>query len=209
MVILRDPGEVFVLRHTLGRRPLRDETMAWVERVDSRTLTPLARSPFLAGGPFWPGGLAAHGDGSLHVVHGRFCHRLSAELRPLARRELPRLRPYNSFVTLADGTLAMKEINRDLDEPAHLTLLDPATLEPVCPELALPEPAIARLSADGNLLYAVGATTVWRYRWDSHQLVRDPGWRFRYHGGPGHSYGWDPVIAGGQVWFLDTAPTTT
>ncbi len=203
MVILRDPGEVYVLRHTLGRRPLRDETVAWVERVDPHTLAPVARSPELAGGPFWPGGLAAHGDGALHVVHGRFCHRLSAALELLGTRELPQPRPYNSFVALADGTLAMKDINRELDEPAQLTLLEPATLEPAGPELTLPEPAIARLSAEGNLLYVVGTTTVWRYHWDGRQLVRDPGWEFRYHGGTGHSYGWDPVIAGGHVWFLD------
>jgi hypothetical protein len=203
MVILRDPGEVFVLRHTLGRRPLRDETMAWVERVDPTTLAPLERSPPLAGGPFWPGGLAAHGDGSLHVVYGRFCHRLSAALQPLASRELPRPLPYNSFVALADGTLAMKEIDRELHEPAHLTLLDPATLEPVCAEVTLPEPVVARLSADGNLLYVVGATTAWRYRWDGERLTRDEDWQVRYHGGAGRSYGWDPVIAGGHVWFLD------
>ena len=79
MVVLRDPGEVFVLRHSMGTRPLRDESVSWVERIDSRTLEPLARSKALAGGPFWPGGLVAHANGSLYVVHGRYCHRLSAD----------------------------------------------------------------------------------------------------------------------------------
>src|SRR5207244_2031708 len=78
MVVLRDPGEVFVLRHTLGRRPLRDPCTTWVERIDPVTLAPLARSPDLPSGPFWPGGLAAHANGSLHVVAGNHCHRLSA-----------------------------------------------------------------------------------------------------------------------------------
>lgn len=203
MVVLRDPGEVFVLRHTMGRRPLEDESVAWVERVDPRTLAPIVRSPTLPGGPFWPGGLAAHGDGSLHVVHGRFCHRLSPALEVLASRELPQPLPYNSFVALCDGTLAMKEIDRELRAPAHLTFLDPVSLEPVCDEVTLPEPAIARLSADGDLLYVVGATTAWRYRWDGRRLERDESWQLRYHGGPGHSYGWDPVVSGGQVWFMD------
>lgn len=44
MVVLREPGEVFLLRHTLGRRPLRDPMIAWVERVDPLTLAPLHRS---------------------------------------------------------------------------------------------------------------------------------------------------------------------
>ncbi len=203
MIILRQPGEVFVLRHTMGRRPLRDGSECWVERLDPHTLDPVATSPRLPGGPFWPGGLAAHEDGSLHAVHGRHCHRLSAALEPLATRQLPHNRPYNSFVALQDGTLAMKEIDRDLRRPAHLTLLDPATLEPRGPEEVVEEPSIARLSADGNSLYVVGATTVWRYRWDGRGLERDADWRFRYHGGPAHSYGWDPVISGGHVWFLD------
>ena len=170
MVVLRDPGEVFVLRHTLGRRPLRNPSVSWVERIDPASLQPLARSPELAGGPFWPGGLAAHANGSLHVVHGRWCHRLSPELELLASRELPRPRPYNSFVVLADGTLAMKDLDRTLRDPARLTLLDPDTLAPRCEEVELPEPAIGRLAADGDTIYVVGATTIWRYRWDGTQL---------------------------------------
>jgi hypothetical protein len=203
MVILRDPGEIFVLRHTLGRRPLRDETVAWVEQVDPRTLEPLGSSPKLPGGPFWPGGLAAHANGSLYVVHGRFGHRLSAGLEVLSSRELAQALPYNSFVVLGDGTLAMKEIDRDLHAPAHLTLLDPESFEPVCEEVVVPEPAIARLAADGDLLYVVGVTTVWRYRWDGQRLQRDESWQVGYHGGSRHSYGWDPVLSGGQVWFMD------
>jgi hypothetical protein len=203
MVVLRAAGEVFVLRHTLGNRPLRDQSVAWVERIDPRTLEPLACSAALPGGPFWPGGLAAHANGSLHVVYGRHCHRFSPQLELLASRELTRPRPYNSFVVLADGTLAMKDLDLDLREPARVTLLDPDTLAPRCAEVPLPEPSVARLAADGNELYAVGASTVWRYRWDGERLERDDGWHASYHGGAHHSYGWDPVIADGQLWFLD------
>lgn len=203
MVVLREPGEVFVLRHTMGARPLRDPSTAWVERIEPRTLVPLARSQPLAPGPFWPGGLAAHANGSLHVVHGNHCHRLSPELVTLASRELPRPRPYNSFVVLADGTLAMKDIDRSARERALLTLLDPDTLERRAPDVELPEAAIARLAADGDTLYAVGIASAWRYRWDGAGLERDERWEFRYHGGAGHSYGWDPVISGGQLWLLD------
>lgn len=202
MIVLRDPGEVYALRHTLGRRPLQDPMIAWVEQLDPLTLEPVRRSPDLAAGPFWPGGMAAHADGSLHVVAGNHCHRLSAQLELLASRELPAPRPYNSFVVLADGTLVMKDFDRDLREPARLVLLDPATLERRCEDVVLDEPAIARLSADGDAVLVVGASTVVRLRWDGRGLERDGTWAAPYLE-PGQSYGWDPVIAGGSLWFLD------
>lgn len=202
MIVLRDPGEVFAVRHTLGRRPLRDPMTAWVEQLDPLTLEPVRRSRDLAAGPFWPGGMAAHADGSLHVVAGNHCHRLSAQLELLASRALPSPRPYNSFVVLADGTLAMKDFDRDLREPARLVLLDPATLERRCDDVLLDEPAIARLSADGVAVHVVGASTVVRLRWDGKNLERDRTWTAPYRE-PGQSYGWDPVIAGDSLWFLD------
>src|SRR5699024_3390837 len=87
MLVLREPGELFALRHTMHGvgRP----TTAWVERIDPVTLETLDRSGDLAAGPFWPGGLAAHANGSLHVVFGRHAHRLAPDLSVLARRELP------------------------------------------------------------------------------------------------------------------------
>jgi hypothetical protein len=202
MVVLRDPGEVYVLRHTLGRRPFEHPVTAWVEQIDPETLAPFRRSPVLASGPFWPGGLAAHRNGSLHVVTGNHCHRLSPDLELLATRELPGPRPYNSFVVLRDGTLVMKDFDRDLAEPATLVLLDPDTLERRCSDVPLDEPVIARLSADGDDLYVVGATSVFRLHWDGPALARDPDWGAPYLG-PGNSYGWDPVVAGGQLWFMD------
>ena len=75
-----------------------DGAVAFVERIDPHTLEPLAQSPELAGGPVWPGGLGAHDNGSLHVVFGNHAHRLDADLAVLASRQLPRERPYNSFV---------------------------------------------------------------------------------------------------------------
>jgi hypothetical protein len=202
MVVLREPGEVFALRHSLGRKPQSDPSVGWVERLDPATLEPVAHSPELPAGPFWPGGLAAHANGSLHVVYGSYCHRLSPELELLASQELPRPRPYNSFVVLAEGTLAMKDFDRELRQPALLTLLDPDTLEPRSADVDLPEPVIARLAADGDDLYAVGQTTVWRYQWDGRLLTRDTEWSYRYDR-PDQSYGWDPVVAGGHLWFLD------
>jgi hypothetical protein len=146
--------------------------------------------------------MAAHANGSLLVVTGNHCQRLSPALELLDQVRLPSPRPYNSFVVLGDGTIAMKDFDRELREPARLTLLDPDTLEPRCADVDLGEPAIARLSADGNDLYVVGARTVMRLRWDGSALVRDAHWGGRYLA-PRGSYGWDPVIAGGHLWFLD------
>jgi hypothetical protein len=202
MVVLRGPGEVFVLRHTLGRRPLEDPVTAWVERIDPETLEPLERSPGLPTGPFWPGGLAAHADGSLHVVMGNRAHRLSAGLDLLKTVELPGPRPYNSFVVLPDGTLVTKDFDREARVPARLVLLDPETLERRCEDVPIGEAAIARLSADGDEVYVVGASAAARFRWDGARLERDARWGAPYLE-PGASYGWDPVVAGGQLWFMD------
>lgn len=202
MVVLRDPGEVFALRHTLGRRPLADPAVTWVERLDPATLEPVLRSPDLGSGPFWPGGMAAHGNGSLHVVAGNRAHRLSPELEVLASAELPAPRPYNSFVILADGTLATKDFDRSLSDQSSIVILDPETLEPRCAPEAIGEPAIARLSAHGDVLYVVGAKTVMRFHWDGSRLERDSSWSAGYLAAGG-SYGWDPVVAGGNLWFLD------
>src|SRR5689334_3418137 len=73
MLVTRDPGELYALRHALG-----PGAHAWVEKLDPVTLEVVARSPDLAGGPMWPGGMAAHANGSLHVVFGAHAHRLDA-----------------------------------------------------------------------------------------------------------------------------------
>ena len=206
MVVLRDPGEVYLLRHTLG-----PETVAWVEQIDPVTLAPVARSVDLAGGPTWPGGLAAHANGSLYIVHGNHAHRLAPDLTVLARRELPRFRPYNSFVVLPDGHLVTKDFSGVLPgqdpathspQPAELLVLEPEQLE-IVGRRVLPEPSIARLSADGNTVYAVGTTTLFRAEWTNGQLVRDDAFAPRYRTIDGQTYGWDAVLALGAAWFLD------
>jgi hypothetical protein len=207
MVVLRDPGEVFVLRHDLGA-----DVGCWVERVDPVTLEVLSRSVDLAGGPMWPGGLAAHADGGLHVVFGRHAHRLSADLGVEASATLPRDRPYNSFVTLPDGHLVTKDFGGQLPtqatqparDPAELLVLDPSDLAVVA-SLVLPEPSIARLSADGDDVYVVGDSSLLRVRWDPTALTLglDEGFVAPYRTLPGQTYGWDAVLALGAAWFLD------
>jgi hypothetical protein len=206
MIVLRDPGEVFVLRHTLGV-----DTIAWVERVDPSTLEPMARSDDLAGGPMWPGGMAAHANGSLHVVFGNHAHRLAPDLTVVASCALPRARPYNSFVVVPDGHLVTKDFGGLLPghdrtthdpQPTELVVLDPDSLE-IARRCDLPEPSIARLSAAGDDIYVVGTSTLFRVRWDGVRLDADESFAARYRTIPGQTYGWDPVIALGAAWFLD------
>jgi hypothetical protein len=206
MVVLRAPGEVYLQ----GCSSPAPDNVAWVERVAADTLEPLGRSPDLvAGGVWWPGGVVAHANGFLYVTHGRFCHKLDADLRLLASRELPRAYAYNSLLVLSDGNLVMKNIVHDGSSRSYFTVLEPDRLTVVGDEAEVPEPSIARIAKDlgddGELVYVVGDHTIFRYRHDAGALRRDEGWSFRYRQLPDavQSYGWDPVLAGGNAWFMD------
>jgi hypothetical protein len=67
----------------------------------------------------------------------------------------------------------------------------------------LPEPSVARLSADGDTVYALGTDTLFRLAWNGRTLVRDASWSHRYRTRPEQSYGWDVVLEGGHAWFMD------
>lgn len=219
MPVLRDPGEVYLQGNSLTGL----DNPGWVERIDPLTLETVDRSPDLAGGPFWPGGMAAHANGDLYVTFGRWCHRLAPDCSIVARRELPRDRPYNSLVVLPDGHLVMKDFgggtgpNR-IDTTAgrvgsELVVLEPDGLE-IVTRVELPEGSIARLSADvvvgedGELrsfVYVVGDTHLFRLRWDpaAATLHLDDAFTRRYRVEEGQTFGWDVVLSGGSAWFLD------
>ena len=211
MVVTRDPGQVYLLRNGMGA----DVTCS-VEQIDPDTLATVADSGPLAGGPMWPGGLAAHANGSLYVVFGNHAHRLDAELRVLASAELPRHRPYNSFVILPDGTLVTKDFAGSLPGapvapearvPCELVALEPDALT-IVDRIALAEPSIARISSDGAHVYVVGDTSLLRVGW-SRGFVADPGFRSPYRTEEGQTYGWDCVLALGAAWFLDNGDGST
>jgi outer membrane protein assembly factor BamB len=206
MVVGSPGGDLYLLRHTAG-----DGAVAMVERIDPITLEPSATSAELAAGPVWPGGMGVADDGSLHVVFGNHAHRLSPELAVLASRTLPRQRPYNSFVPLPDGHLVTKDFGGSrpgLDVAAadrqscELVVLEPDRLDIVA-RLEMPEPSIARLSADGADVYVVGDTSLLRARWDGRTLALDDSFAARYRTLDGQTYGWDCVLAAGAAWFLD------
>ncbi|MGA1257558.1 MAG: hypothetical protein ACO3X0_02550 [Ilumatobacteraceae bacterium] len=209
MVVLASPEEVFVLCHTGG-----DDAVSWVEQVHPRTLETLATSEKLAGGRAWPGGIAVHPNGDLYVVFGNHAHRLNRRLEVVASCELPRLRPYNSFVLLPDGNVVTKDFSgsrpgNELTEPfdaTELVVLEPEELGVVA-SLQLPEASIARLSADDNDVYVVGTSALWRARWDGSSLTLDD-FSAKYRLMEGQTFGWDTVIADGCAWFLDNGEST-
>ena len=209
MVVIASPDDVFVLCHTGG-----DGAVSWVERVHPETLETLATSEHLAGGPAWPGGTAVHPNGDIYVVFGNHAHRLNRSLQVVASRELPRVRPYNSFVVLPDGHLVTKDFGgsrpgNEMEEPfapTQLVVLEPTGLNIVA-TLDLPEASIARLSANENDVYVVGTSSLWRVRWDGESLHSD-GWRAEYRQLQGQTYGWDVVIADTDAWFLDNGEST-
>ena len=206
MVVTDEQGGYFLLRHTAG-----DDSVAIVERFDPVTLEPLVSSPELPGGPVWPGGIGVAPDGSIHVVFGDHAHRLGPDLAPTASVRLPRHRPYNSFVPLADGHLVTKDfggsrpgapVAADEREPCELLVLDPEDLSVVA-RLELPEASIARLSAENDAVFVVGDTHLFRVGWDGRRLSLDDGFTARYRTLDGQTYGWDCVLAAGAAWFLD------
>ena len=68
MTVLGAPGEVYLLTHSALRAKVGLPTTACVELIDPHSLKTLRRSPRLAGGPMWPGGMAIHRNGDLYVV---------------------------------------------------------------------------------------------------------------------------------------------
>jgi hypothetical protein len=213
LLVRREPGELYALRHRMPvRRPLTTAVEGWVERLDPVTLAVTASTPRLPGGAYWPGGIAAHASGDLHMVFGRWAHRLSADLEVLASHQLPVARPHNSFVVLDGGELVTKDCDAPAGlEPSTVSVLDPETLLPVAPAVRLPQPSIARLASDGESVFAVGTTDVFRLRLDraAGRLTIDEQWRPSYGPAPGRSYGWDPVITDEHVLWMDNGRNHT
>ena len=213
MVIRREPGELYALRHGLPfGNPLVGPVEGWVEKLDPESLEVTASTPKLPAGRFWPGGIGAHENGDIHMVFGRWAHRLSPELDVLASHCLPVDRPHNSFVVLDGGELVTKDC--DAPEARHrstVSVLDPETLMPVVPPLVLPEASIARPSSDGESVFMVGTETIFRLRLDQDgsRLLIDDEWKPKYGPAPGRSYGWDPVLTREHVFWMDQGKNHT
>ena len=203
MVVLRNPGEVYLMQIDSLRDKLGISCSAHIEKIDPVSLKPIKKSKPLAGGAWWPGGFCVHKNGDLYVTFGRHIHRLNADCEVISSFKLPQNLPYNSHVVLDCGYIVTKPIASE--GYAALVVLDPETLQPVCPNIAMQEPSISRLSAIGNTLYVTGVRTIFRYQFDSSTktLKLDPDWSLDYVGNSTQEYGWDPVIDDRNVWFMD------
>jgi hypothetical protein len=212
-LVRREPGELYALRHGIPLRgPQSTPVSPWVERLDPDELAVTAATPRLPGGPYWPGGIAAHANGDLHLVFGHWAHRISADLELLASHRLPVPRPHNSFVVLDGGELVTKDCDAPAGrEPSTVSALDPETLMPVAEPLRLTEPVVARLSSDGESVIAVGTTTVFRLRLDraAGRIAVDERWTPRYGPAANRGYGWDPVITDEHVFWMDNGRNRT
>ncbi|MCB0963792.1 MAG: hypothetical protein KDA98_10910, partial [Acidimicrobiales bacterium] len=107
------------------------------------------------------------------------------------------------------GPAAPAVTRQDPVGPAELLVLDPVELDVVA-RLVLPEPSVARLSASGDDVYAVGDDALHRVRWDGRRLVHDEAFSSaaRYRTLEGQTFGWDAVIGTDAAWFLDDGEGT-
>lgn len=208
MVVLGDPGEVFLLTHDALRARLGLPTRSKVERIDPYTLKPICSSVRLPGGPMWPGGMAVHSNGRLIVVYGRYAHALTRQCELVASQKLPENEPYNSFVVLNNGYIVCKNLSRT--RKARLSVLHPDTLQHVCEPILAPEPSIARLSAKGNTVYLAGLQHVYRFDWSeqAQTLSLDTDWQPDYLQGSDNTNGWDIVLTEDTAWLMDNGHHT-
>ena len=208
MVVLRDPGEVYLMHVDTLRGKIGRSCSSYVEKVDPHTLETVSSSGPLPGGVWWPGGINVHRNGDLYVTFGRYMHRLDPDCRLKASYQLPQALPYNSHVVLDNGFIITKPIASEGE--ARIIVMDPDTLTEACPATTMPEPSISRLSAYGNTVYVTGVTTIYRYHFDdeARALVYDEEWSLDYVGNTNQDYGWDPVIDGNNIWFMDNGRHT-
>lgn len=217
MFVQRNVGELYLQGTTTGDEP---EAVGWVERVDPVTLEPLARSGDLAaGGHEWCGSVAVHANGDLYTVNGSYLHRLGPDCSVKGEVALPVDHAHNGLLILDDGSILTKDIRLG-DVPSTLTILDPDLR--VRTSVELPEASMGRLAVttgmgssgrnddwtaggtgnDECLIYAPGATRIFRYRWDGTSLEQDHSWSPSYRAAGG-GRAWDTTINNGRAWLMD------
>ena len=173
MVVLRDPGEVYLMHVDTLRDKIGMHCYSHVEKLDPETLTPIKRSAPLPGGSWWPGGFCVHRNGDLYLTFGRWTHRLNPDCELVGSCELPQDLPYNSHVILDSGFIVTKPIASE--GQTSIVVLDPDTLSEACPHTPMPEPSISRLSCTGNTVYVTGVKTIYRYEFDADQRTLSAG----------------------------------
>ncbi|NNN22290.1 MAG: hypothetical protein HKL80_09865 [Acidimicrobiales bacterium] len=205
MVVTRDPGELYLLRHNPG-----DSSPCFVDKLDPITLETIGKSGELPGGPTWPGSIGVHANGYIYVVFGNHLHKLDNNLTLVSSKSLPKESPYNGFIILDNGNIVTKnfggsrpfhKISPEDRERCQVLLIDPNSLDTI-DSVELEEASIARLSANDDNIFIVGDKSLFVIRVDiqGHLSIFK---KLTYLNFEGQSYGWDCVVRNNSVWLLD------
>ncbi len=207
MIVRRDDDELYLggtVAAFTGPVPF-----GWIERLDPRSLEALSESPRLpCGDHVWCGAIAAHESGDIIKVNGSYMHRLDADCRVVAERQLPVDQAHNGLLILADGSIVTKDLRLAGQGVSTVTRLGADGLALLGPPLALPEGSMGRIASDltddGEFIYIPGIERVWRIRVEPDSLTIDHGWSPRYRSEPGdQGLAWDGCISDGHLWVMD------
>ena len=100
------------------------------------------------GGHVWCGAIAAHANGDLYKVNGRYMHRLSKNCEVIIEKKLPVNQAHNGLLILSDGTIITKDLRLSNQVGSTITRLSADTLEIIGDPLILPEGSMGRIASD-------------------------------------------------------------
>ena len=211
MFVHRSPGELYLsgtLPALRGASALRVGT-----KIDPLNMEVLENSPKQAcGDHVWCGSIAAHQNGALYNVNGRYLHSLDSKCQVIRERKLPVDQAHNGLLILADGSIATKDLR--LTACSTLTRLDPNTLEELHAPLLLPEPSMGRIAAQRmngmEYIYVPGKGRIYRILIHPESFELDAYWQpdlqrtNRYTG-----MAWDACISDDYLWLMDNGDIET
>jgi len=176
--VSREPDELYVVGG-MGKIP------TYIAKVNPLTLDLIKKTPLNLGtADYWAPSVVVHANGYIYVVAQNICYKLTPDINIVNYYILPITDGiYNSLKVFSDGNLICKGIGSTY---SSVTLLD-QNLNPIIPELILPEKSGGRISVhihnDKEYVYFTGETTLIRYEYISGampQLKRDYRWFYRY-----------------------------
>lgn len=211
MFVHREPGELY-LTGTLpafsGPAPF-----GWVQKIDPFSMEVLEESPELAcGAHVWCGSIAAHKNGHLYNVNGRYVHSLDNRCRVISERKLSVDQAHNGLLILSDGSILTKDLR--LSARSTLTRLDPDTLDDLHQPLTLPEPSMGRIASQKiggcEYVYVPGKTKIYRILVHPETLELDEGWQPNYRElASTQGMAWDTCISEEYMWLMDNGDIET
>jgi hypothetical protein len=176
--VSREPDELYVVGG-MGKIP------NYIAKVNPLTLDLIKKTSLNLGeADYWPPSVVVHANGYIYVTAQNICYKLTPDIDIVSYYILPITDgEYNSMKTFSDGNLICKGLGSTY---SSVTLLD-QNLNPIIPELVLPEKSYGRISVhiynDKEYVYITGETTLIRYEYISGaipRLERDYRWFYRY-----------------------------